>query len=107
MKQKTKRFFASALIACLLGAATLPAAAASAVQEISCSDSQEEAAPIPLKQKTKRFFASALIACLLGAATLPAAAASAVQEISCSDSQEEAAPSIRSMPKQPAQQKSR
>ena len=46
MKQKTKRFFASALIACLLGAATLPAAAASAVQEISCSDSQEEAAPI-------------------------------------------------------------
>ena len=32
MNQKIKRFFASALIACLLGTATLPAAAASAVQ---------------------------------------------------------------------------
>ena len=31
MNQKIKRFFASALIACLLGTATLPAAAASAV----------------------------------------------------------------------------
>ncbi len=41
MNKKTKQFFVSALIVCLLGTVSLPTAAASAVQELSHMESQD------------------------------------------------------------------